>query len=341
MRRIKIVTKKISYNTKTRVEELKEKLESEKRDLKSFMKKPYQPKPSWLKKEISIPGGEDYIRLKKSIDTLKLNTVCTEAKCPNLGECWSGKDHGSIATATIMLLGDECTRGCRFCAVKTSKKPPLPDPEEPERCAEAISNWKIDYVVLTQVDRDDLEDGGSGHFSKTVKLIKEKSPKMLVECLTGDFAGNEKSIESMANSGLDVYAHNMETVEPLQKFVRDPRANYQQSLNVLRLAKQINPKLITKSSIMLGFGETDQEVEQTMKDLRSHGVDCLTLGQYLRPTKKHTKVIEFVPPEKFNHWKEVGEKMGFLYVASGPMVRSSYRAGEYFIKNILEKRKNN
>jgi len=295
----------------------------------------HQPLPPWLK--LKIPSGENYTKLKDTLRGLKLHTVCEEAKCPNIGECWSGKD-GKGSTATIMLMGDTCTRGCRFCAVKTSRTPPPLDPNEPLNTAEAISKWGLEYVVLTTVDRDDLPDGGAQHFAETVKLIKEKRGDILVECLTGDFGGNLACVEKMALSGMDVYAHNVETVENLQRWVRDHRANYRQSLSVLRHAKQIKPTLITKSSLMLGVGETDDEVRKTMQDLLEIGVDCLTIGQYLRPTKKHMKVEDYIHPDKFAFWKEEGERMGFKYVASGPLVRSSYKAGEFYLSNLLKSR---
>ena len=270
--------------------------------------------------------------------------VCEEAKCPNIGECWGGGEH-STATATIMLLGDTCTRGCRFCSVKTSKSPPAPDPNEPYNTAKAISDWGLDYVVLTSVDRDDLPDGGSEHFALTVRELKKLSPNMMVECLTPDFRGDLNAVETVVRSGLDVFAHNIETVEEFQRFVRDPRANYQQSLKVLKHAKRIFKeeesqfKIVTKSSIMLGFGEADDQVMKTMEDLRDAEVDCLTLGQYMQPTKRHLKVVEYVTPEKFKFWEEKGKNFGFAYTASGPLVRSSYKAGEFFIKNLLEKKR--
>ena len=270
--------------------------------------------------------------------------VCEEAKCPNIGECWGGGEH-STATATIMLLGDTCTRGCRFCSVKTSKSPPAPDPNEPYNTAKAISDWGLDYVVLTSVDRDDLPDGGSEHFALTVRELKKLSPNMMVECLTPDFRGDLNAVETVVRSGLDVFAHNIETVEEFQRFVRDPRANYQQSLKVLKHAKSIftkeesQLKIVTKSSIMLGFGETNDQVMKTMEDLRDAEVDCLTLGQYMQPTKRHLKVVEYVTPEKFKFWEEKGKSFGFAYTASGPLVRSSYKAGEFFIKNLLEKKR--
>lgn len=242
-----------------------------------------------------------------------------------------------------MLLGDTCTRGCRFCAVKTSRAPPAPDPNEPFNTGKALAAWGLDYVVLTSVDRDDLADGGSEHFAATVRHIKKLSPNMLVECLTPDFHGDMEAVARVALSGLDVYAHNIETVEPFQKFVRDRRANFDQSLKVLRHAKKVrreaNDEVLTKTSIMLGFGETDAMVLKTMENLREAEVDCLTLGQYMQPTKKHLKVVEYVTPEKFKHWEEVGGKMGFVYTASGPLVRSSYKAGEFFLKNLIKSRR--
>eukprot|EP01116_Phalansterium_solitarium_P004270 TRINITY_DN15230_c0_g1_i1.p1 TRINITY_DN15230_c0_g1~~TRINITY_DN15230_c0_g1_i1.p1 ORF type:complete len:422 (+),score=117.99 TRINITY_DN15230_c0_g1_i1:680-1945(+) len=295
--------------------------------------------PPWLKVRYAGQGeNSKYLEVKKSVADLKLATVCEEAKCPNIGECWGGgEDH--VATATIMIMGDHCTRGCRFCAVHTSKTPPPLDPQEPENTPVAISKWGVDYVVITTVDRDDLVDSGAAHFAETVRLVKQKNPRMLVECLTGDFKGHLPSVELMANSGLDVFAHNIETVEGLQRFVRDRRAGYRQSLGVLEHAKKANPRLVTKSSIMLGFGERDEEVRQALADLRAVGVDCVTLGQYLQPTKRHMKVEEYVTPEKFEYWKQEGERMGFKYVASGPLVRSSYRAGEFYIKNIVDKQR--
>ncbi|XP_031841908.1 lipoyl synthase, mitochondrial isoform X2 [Nomia melanderi] len=292
--------------------------------------------PPWVKTE--IPMGSNYNRIKSQLRKLKLSTVCEEARCPNIGECWGGDKHGT-ATATIMLMGDTCTRGCRFCSVKTSRTPLPLDPEEPANTAIAITEWGLDYVVLTSVDRDDLSDGGAGHIAKTVKELKKRS-NILVECLVPDFRGNENCIATIVDSNLDVFAHNIETVERLTPFVRDRRAQYRQSLKVLETAKKQNPELITKSSIMLGLGETDEEIEQTMKDLRNVHVGAVTLGQYMQPTKKHLKVIEYVTPEKFKKWENVGNEMGFLYTASGPLVRSSYRAGEFFLTNILKKQRN-
>lgn len=292
--------------------------------------------PPWLKTE--IPIGKNFNRLKNTLRDLNLHTVCEEARCPNIGECWGGGEYAT-ATATIMLMGDTCTRGCRFCSVKTARRPPPLDANEPYNTAKAIVAWGLDYVVLTSVDRDDLPDGGSAHFAKTVLHIKESNAKILVECLTPDFRGDLLAVERIALSGLDVYAHNVETVRELQRYVRDPRANFDQSLSVLRHAKKMKPTLLTKTSIMLGLGETDEQIQNTLTELREAGVDCLTLGQYMQPTKRHIKVEEYVTPEKFSHWEKVGNDMGFLYTASGPLVRSSYKAGEFFLKNLLDKRK--
>jgi len=291
--------------------------------------------PPWLKTE--IPIGKNFSKLKENLRGLKLHTVCEEARCPNIGECWGGGPDAT-ATATIMLMGDTCTRGCRFCSVKTSKAPPPLDPNEPVNTATAIAAWGLDYVVLTSVDRDDLPDQGSNHLAQTVIELKKRKPSLLVECLTPDFRGDVEAVERVVLSGLDVFAHNIETVKELTWLVRDPRAKYQQSLDVLRHAKSTQPDVVTKTSIMLGLGETNDQVRQTMQDLRDVNVDCLTLGQYMQPTKRHLKVAEYVTPEKFKQFETLGEEMGFLYTASGPLVRSSYKAGEFFIKNIIQKR---
>jgi len=291
--------------------------------------------PPWLKRE--IPMGKNYARLKESLRGLNLHTVCEEAKCPNIGECWGGGEHG-VATATIMLLGDTCTRGCRFCSVKTARRPPPPDPLEPVNTAKAIAEWGVDYVVLTSVDRDDIPDGGAGHFAQTVRELKRIKPSILVECLIPDYQGVTKDIETIADSGLDVLAHNVETVRRLTPFVRDPRAKYDQSLFVLQHAKRHRPDLITKSALMLGLGERDEEIECALRDMRSNGVECVTIGQYMQPTTRHLLVKEYVRPERFAYWQRVGEELGFVYTASGPLVRSSYKAGEFFLKEYLEKK---
>ncbi|KAF3390496.1 Lipoyl synthase [Penicillium rolfsii] len=292
--------------------------------------------PSWLK--TPIPDSKNYQRLKKDLRGLNLHTVCEEARCPNISDCWGGSDK-SAATATIMLMGDTCTRGCRFCSVKTNRAPAPLDPHEPENTAEAISRWGLGYVVLTSVDRDDLADGGAHHFAETVIKIKQKAPNILVECLTGDYWGNLDMVALVAKSGLDVYAHNVETVEALTPHVRDRRATFQQSLRVLDAAKKARPDLITKTSLMLGFGETDEQLEDALRQLRSVNVDVVTFGQYMRPSKRHMAVHEYVTPDRFEFWRQRALEMGFLYCASGPLVRSSYKAGEAFIENVLKKRR--
>eukprot|EP00262_Sarcandra_glabra_P008010 TRINITY_DN21180_c0_g1_i1.p1 TRINITY_DN21180_c0_g1~~TRINITY_DN21180_c0_g1_i1.p1 ORF type:complete len:391 (+),score=57.08 TRINITY_DN21180_c0_g1_i1:106-1278(+) len=296
-------------------------------------KKPL-PKPKWMKE--SVPGGSKYTKIKSKLRELKLHTVCEEARCPNLGECWSGGETGT-ATATIMILGDTCTRGCRFCNVKTSRTPPPPDPNEPSNVAEAIASWGLDYVVITSVDRDDLSDQGSGHFAETVQKLKTLKPNILIEALVPDFRGDPICVEKVAESGLDVFAHNIETVEELQNVVRDHRANFKQSIGVLEMAKDCAPAgTLTKTSIMLGCGETPDQVVRTMEKVRAAGVDVMTFGQYMRPSKRHMPVSEYITPEAFEKYQTLGMEMGFRYVASGPMVRSSYKAGELYIKSMIE-----
>ncbi|RKF78765.1 Lipoyl synthase, mitochondrial [Golovinomyces cichoracearum] len=291
--------------------------------------------PEWLK--TPIPDNSNYKKIKKDLRGLNLHTVCEEARCPNISDCWGGSDR-SAATATIMLMGDTCTRGCRFCSVKTSKNPAMLDPKEPENTAEALSRWGLGYVVLTSVDRDDLADGGAQHFAETIIKIKQKKPSMLVEALTGDFAGDLEMVKTVATSGLDVYAHNVETVEGLTPYVRDRRATFRQSLAVLDTAKKTVPSLITKTSIMLGLGETEKEIWATLRELRKIDVDVVTFGQYMQPTKSHMKVEKYVTPQAFEFWRQCALDLGFLYCASGPLVRSSYKAGEAFIENVLKKR---
>ena len=290
-------------------------------------------KPTWLK--IRPPAGENYLALKELLGELNLYTVCQEAKCPNVAECWGG------GTATFMLMGDTCTRGCRFCAVKTGNPRGKIDSDEPKKVAYAISKLGLRYVVITSVDRDDLIDHGSGHFAETISNLKKHDPELMIEVLTPDFLGNREWIEKIVNAGPDVYAHNIETVERLTPKVRDPRATYQQTLQVLKLVKEINPQRFTKTSIMMGLGEEDAEVLQTLKDLRNVGCDVVTFGQYLQPTSRHLKVKEYVTPEKFSYWKKTADDLGFLYVASGPLVRSSYRAGEFFMEGIIRKGQEN
>lgn len=288
----------------------------------------FSPKPEWLK--VRAPSGERYSEIVKLAKDLKLATVCQEAKCPNIGECWSG------GTATFMLMGDTCTRGCRFCAVKTGNPKGKIDNEEPEKIGHAIAKMKLDYVVITSVNRDDLPDQGSSHFARTIETIKKNDPKLIVEVLTPDFRGRRDLVEKLVHAKPEVFAHNIETVERLTPKVRDPRATYRQSLSVLKMVKEIDKTRHTKSSIMLGLGETDEEVIQALKDLREVDCSVVTFGQYLQPYKRLLKVIEFITPEKFKFWQKTAEDMGFLYVASGPLVRSSYRAGEFFMKGMIE-----
>ncbi len=284
-------------------------------------------KPDWLK--IRPPGGEKYLEIKGLLRGLKLHTVCEEAACPNVAECWGG------GTATLMLMGDTCTRGCKFCHVKTGNPKGLLDPHEPENVALALSKLSLTYVVLTSVDRDDLPDGGAEHFGRTVEAIKRLSPNMLVEVLIPDFQGDKLAIRRIVDSGADVIAHNVETIERLSKKVRDGRCDYEQSLEVLREVKRLKPKAVTKSSIMLGLGESKEEVMKAMDDLRASGCDILTLGQYLRPSTWHLPVDEYVTPAIFKELEEIGLQKGFWFVPSGPLVRSSYRAGEKFLESKL------
>ncbi len=283
-----------------------------------------EPKPAWLK--MKLPTGPAVAELRKSLRERSLYTVCEEARCPNQGECWAD------GTATVMLLGDTCTRGCRFCAVKTGNPQGWLDSDEPAKVASGAEIPGLRYIVLTSVDRDDLPDFGAGHYAATILALKAKRPDLLIEALTPDFQGRVDCIHTICDSGLEVFAHNIETVQRLHRRVRDVRATYGQTLDVLREAKHYRPQVVTKSSIMLGLGETDPEILQTMVDLREAGVEILTLGQYLQPTKRHLAVEEFVAPEKFDAWKVVAEQeLGFAYCAAGPLVRSSYKAAENFM----------
>jgi lipoic acid synthetase len=286
-------------------------------------------KPRWLK--VRMPSSPRYHQIKGRARQLKLATVCEEARCPNIGECWES------GTATFMVMGDTCTRGCRFCAVKTSRQPSPLDPDEPANLGAAIHEMGLDYVVVTSVDRDDVTDGGAAHFAECIRQVRLQSPKTMVEVLIPDFAGHIGHLLKVVMAEPEVIAHNIETVKRLTHPVRDPRASYQQTLDVLRHVKQIDPSRYTKSSIMVGLGEHHEEVVQTMRDLRAVDVDFLTLGQYLQPTKKHLIVDEYVHPDQFKAWEEIGLEMGFKYVASGPLVRSSYKAGEFFIRRYLER----
>lgn len=286
-----------------------------------------EPKPDWL--TVTPPKGENYEDLKSLFHDLNLHTVCEEAHCPNVHECWGG------GTATLMLMGDVCSRACRFCMVTPGKPQGALDELEPENVAFALSQMGLSYVVLTSVDRDDLKDGGASHFAKTIRLVKEKNPGMLVEVLIPDFQGDLDDLRLVVEAGPHVVAHNIETTMSLTHRVRDPRAQYWQSLSVLRNVKKLGGTY-TKSSIMVGLGETEEEVTQAMTHLRQADVDFLTVGQYLRPSQRHLKVAEYVKPGQFERYRAIGEKLGFLYVAAGPLVRSSYRAGEFFIRTAME-----
>ena len=275
-------------------------------------------KPDWLRLNHSFTPK--FKEVKSIVKENHLNTVCEEAMCPNINECWS---HG---TATFMLLGDVCTRACKFCAVDTGNPRGRLDKKEPYKVAQSIKKMSLKYAVLTSVNRDDLADGGAKHYSNTIEAIKDARPKVMVEALTPDFEGKNKSISILLSSSLDVFAQNVETVERLTVRVRDPRAGYQQTLNVLEKAKKLSPEVLTKTSLMLGLGETTKEIQSTMVDAYSVGVEILTLGQYLRPTLNHLPVERYIPPEEFLHYKNMAKEIGFKEVASGPMVRSSYRA---------------
>lgn len=292
-----------------------------------------QSKPDWLR--IKPKGDNDFSKIKQALRKRGLVSVCEEANCPNMAECWHNE-----GTATFMVLGDTCTRGCKFCAIKTNLEGQAVDIFEPIKLADAITEMGLDYAVITSVDRDDLEDGGAEHFARCIREIKKRTPSTMVEVLIGDFQGNKKDLQKIIDAKPDVIAHNIETIDRLQKKVRDLRANYKQSLGVLEFVKKQNKDIFTKSSIMLGVGETKEEVTQSMKDLREIGCDVFTLGQYLKPKNKVMKVEEWVSPEKFEEYKKIGEDIGFLYVASGPFVRSSYRAGELFMKNLIKKTTN-
>lgn len=292
----------------------------------------FAPKPEWLK--VRAPGGDTYHQLKQTLRQLDLHTVCEEARCPNVGECWRE------GTATVMLLGDVCTRGCRFCAVTTGDPRGAVDVREPEHVARAIARLGLSYVVMTMVNRDDLLDGGAEHVARTVRRLHGLRPDLLIETLVGDFQGHMGAVDEVVDAGPDVFAHNVEVVRRLTRPIRDVRASYDQSLAVLRRAKERqraagHARRLTKSSIMVGIGEDDDEVLEGLRDLCDAGVDIVTLGQYLRPSPKHAAVQRFVTPERFAAFERAALEMGFLYAASGPLVRSSYKAGEVFVRSLL------
>lgn len=286
-----------------------------------------QRKPEWLR--VRAPGGERYTHLKDTFRRLDLHTVCEEARCPNVGECWAE------GTATLMILGDTCTRGCRFCAVASGDPRGAIDPREPENVGRALAELDLAYVVLTMVDRDDLTDGGASHVAQTVQRIKHHRPEMLVETLVGDFAGVRNDVEIVVREGRpDVFAHNVEVVPSLQRTMRDARCSWERSVEVLRSARAAGAN-ITKTSLMVGCGEDEDEMRAAMRALRDAEVDVLTIGQYLRPTSKHAEVRRYVEPAEFDRYSSFGRELGFKYVAAGPLVRSSYRAAEAFLKGIL------
>jgi lipoic acid synthetase len=296
------------------------------RDIPAGPRKP-ERKPDWLK--VPLPGGAGFAQLKALAGGLNLHTVCEEARCPNMGECWAG----AHPTMTLMVLGDECTRQCRFCAVKTSARPPAPDPAEPSNVGRAVAGMNLGYVVITSVDRDDLADGGAAHYAECVREIRRQSPRTVVETLIPDYVENDLAL--LMDASPDVLAHNVEVVPRLQRKIRDPRCSYERSLATLRAAKQLQPQGFTKSSLMLGLGETQAEVHEALALLREAGVDFLTIGQYLRPSANHAPVREYVPPSRFDELRDYGERLGFRYVASGPLVRSSYKAGEFFFERLI------
>ena len=285
------------------------------------------PKPPWLR--VRLGGGPGFQKVRRAVADHGLSTVCQESHCPNIGECWNR------GTATIMLMGSVCTRACRFCAVDTGNPNGRLDADEPRHAAESVRLMGLKYVVLTSVDRDDLADGGAGHYAACVRAIKRLNPGIGVEALTPDFAGDPAAVETVVTSGVDVFAQNLETVERLTHPVRDVRAGYTQTLDVLRHAKVYRPAVLTKSSLMLGLGETGGEIRQAMDDLRDAGVDVLTLGQYLRPTVNHLPVERWVHPDQFAAYREQGLARGFTEVAAGPLVRSSYRAERMLEGNNL------
>jgi len=281
-----------------------------------------QRKPDWLK--VTLAHGENYERLKNGVKASGLHTVCQEAMCPNIGECWGA------GTATIMILGDTCTRGCHFCNVKTGSPRGEVDWLEPKRVAEAVRELGWQYLVLTAVDRDDLADGGAAIFASTVRMIHKLSPAAKVECLTGDFAGDLTALDVVLDAHPEVLAHNLETVRRLTPTVRDKRATFDQSLAVLAHAKRSDKSRYTKTSLMLGLGEREDEIADAMDAARAAGVDIFTMGQYLQPTKRHLSVVEFVTPEKFGRLRALGVAKGFRQVVSSPLSRSSYHAEQAF-----------
>ncbi|NNC64699.1 MAG: lipoyl synthase [Gammaproteobacteria bacterium] len=282
-------------------------------------------KPEWLK--IRLPSGGNYAAVRETVRTHELATVCEESMCPNIGECWSN------GTATLMLMGAVCTRACQFCAVDTGNPGGRLDPREPDNAARSVELMQLGYVVLTSVDRDDLEDGGAEHYARCVRAIKARCPDTVVEALTPDFSGSFAAVEQVVDSGLEVFAQNLETVRRLTSTVRDPRAGYEQTLRVLEHAKRYRPDVLTKTSLMLGLGERGEEIREALEDLAKIDLDIVTFGQYLRPTRNHLPVERYVTPAEFERFRQWGLELGFLEVVAGPLVRSSYRADRVFEKN--------
>ncbi|MEM3669825.1 MAG: lipoyl synthase [Nitrososphaerota archaeon] len=284
-------------------------------------------KPDWLK--VKLPDSPIYGRVLKIFRKYNLHTVCEEALCPNIAECWGS------GTGTLMILGEVCTRSCRFCAVKRGNPMGKIDESEPLRVAMAVKELGLKYVVVTSVCRDDLPDGGASHFAKTIKSIKENCPNIVIEALIPDFRGNINSIREVVEANPDVICHNVETVRRLSSIARDRRASFQLSIDVLRSVKRLNPSITTKTSIMLGLGETEYDVIETLKLIRDANVDIVFMGQYLRPSrdKLHLPVKEYIKPSVFEKYRKIAESMGFKLVMAGPLVRSSYRAAEFFVKN--------
>ena len=282
-------------------------------------------KPDWIK--VRLPSNPVFFSTKALVSDLRLHTVCESAQCPNRWECWSQ------GTATFMIAGDRCTRACGFCAVTTAKPFAL-EHDEPQRVAEAVMRMKLNHVVITAVARDDVPDGGALHFARTIEAIRERDPKIIIEVLVPDFNGKDDSLRTVLEAAPHIFNHNLETVERLTPVVRS-RAKYKLSLEFLARAKELRPDITTKSGIMLGLGETETEIFQAMDDLREHGVEVLTMGQYLRPTPQHLPVVEYIRPEVFNLYGDIARNKGFTHVASGPLVRSSYHAADF---NPLEKK---
>ncbi|MFX0014245.1 MAG: lipoyl synthase [Promethearchaeota archaeon] len=284
-------------------------------------------KPKWIKAK--LPSEKEFGNIRRLLRKQNLHTICEEAFCPNCTECWES------GTATFLLMGPFCTRSCKFCNVQTRNPHQSLDPKEPENLARAVEELGLKYVVLTSVTRDDLIDGGSEHLSRCIRSIKRKNPNIIIEILIPDFQGNLTALQRLIESNPNVVGHNIETTEVLTPRVRDKKASFNQSIQILKHIKKLNPHILTKSSIILGFGETDDQILSTLEELRRVKVDIVTLGQYLQPSRRQLDVVEFLKPEKFDFWKNKALEMGFLYVVSGPLVRSSYCAGEFYSKKVL------